>query len=92
MNNRNNNRVLNEQQISDIKEQLIYDIRLWVDDTSDELINYYLTGNHEDFYQTITNWVEAAEDMVIDRINAELTEDSAKQDETNTDPNQLSLF
>ena len=92
MNNRNNNRVLSEQQISDIKEQLIYDIRLWVDDTADELINYYLTGNHEDFYQTITNWVEAAEDMVIDRINAELAEDSVKQDETNTDPNQLSLF
>lgn len=74
--NRNNNRVLNEQQIADIKEQLIFDVRLWTDDTVNAMLNYYLTGNHEDFYQTITNWVEAAEDCVIDRINTELKEDS----------------
>ena len=81
--NRNHRRVLSEQQIKDITEQVALDLIKYSQETADTLVDHYLRNDDEGLLEMIAYWVEGAEDEVIERINTELTEDSFKQAENN---------
>ena len=79
MNNRNNHRLLNNQQIQDISAQVALDLIRYANESADTLVDHYLRGDAEGLFEIITNWIEHAEDEVIDEINTQLNEDSFKQ-------------
>ena len=79
--NRNHTRVLNEQQIKDIAEQLAYDLKQYPLESADTLIDHYLRGDAEGLFEVITNWVELAEDEVRRQLNTNLMEDSFNDDQ-----------
>ena len=79
--NRNHTRVLNEQQIKDIAEQLAYDLKQYPLELADTLIDHYLRGDAEGLFEVITNWVELAEDEVRRQLNTNLMEDSFDDDQ-----------
>ena len=79
--NRNYTRVLNEQQIKDIAEQVAYDIKKYSFESADTLIDHYLRGDAEGLFEVITNWVELAEDEVRRQLNTDLIEDSFNDDQ-----------
>ena len=79
--NRNHTRVLNEQQIKDITEQLAYDLKQYPLESADTLIDHYLRGDAEGLFEVITNWVELAEDEVRRQLNTNLMEDSFDDDQ-----------
>jgi len=81
--NRNHTRVLNEQQIKDIAEQLAYDLKQYPLESADTLIDHYLRGDAEELFEVITNWVELAEDEVRRQLNTDLMEDSFNDDQYN---------
>jgi len=79
--NRNYKRVLSDQQIKDISEQVALDLVKYAQETADILVDHYLRGDAEELMEIVDSWVETAEDAVIDRYNTELMEDSFKQAE-----------
>lgn len=74
--NRNYIRVLNYQQIKDIIDQVADDFRKYPLESAEHLMNFYLNGDTKGLYEVISDWIESAEDTVIDRLNSELIEDS----------------
>ena len=79
--NRNNKRVLSEQQIKDIAEQVAYDLKQYSLESADTLIDHYLRGDAEGLLEVITQWVELAEDEVRRQLNTDLIEDSFNDDQ-----------
>ena len=79
--NRNNERVLNEQQIKDIAAQVANDLRKYPLESADTLIDHYLRGDAEGLLDVVTTWIEMAEDEVIKQLNADLMEDSFNDDQ-----------
>ena len=79
--NRNNERVLNEQQIKDIAAQVANDLRKYPLESADILIDHYLRGDAEGLIDVVTNWIEGAEDEVIKQLNSDLMEDSFNDDQ-----------
>ena len=79
MKNRNHVRVLSDQQIKDITSQVAYDLVRYANESADTLVDHYLRDDAEGLLEVITNWIEAAEDDVLDEINTQLSEDSFKQ-------------
>jgi hypothetical protein len=76
MNNRNQHRVLNNEQIQNIIEQMAEDFRKYPRESAEYLIDYYLTGDTEGMFKLVSDWVEGAEDEVIKILNTESIEDS----------------
>jgi len=79
--NRNHTRVLSEQQIKDIAEQVAYDLKQYPFESADTLIDHYLRGDAEGLLEVITQWVELAEDEVRRQLNTDLIEDSFNDDQ-----------
>jgi len=79
--NRNHTRVLSEQQIKDIAEQVAYDLKQYSLESADTLIDHYLRGDAEGLLEVITQWVELAEDEVRRQLNTDLIEDSFNDDQ-----------
>jgi hypothetical protein len=73
---RNQYRLLNDQQIADIKKQIASDLKQYSDDSAEALMNFYLTEDANGLFDTVRDWVEEAEDEVIKQINSDLIEDS----------------
>lgn len=80
MNNRNQRRVLNDEQIQNIIEQMAEDFRKYPRESAEYLINHYLTGDTEGMFKLVSDWVEIAEDKVIEILNTDLMEDSFNDD------------
>lgn len=76
MNNRNQHRLLNNQQIKDITAQVAYDLVRYANESADTLVDHYLRGDAEGLLEMITNWIEGAEDEVLNELNTKLSEDS----------------
>ena len=79
MKNRNHIRVLSDQQIKDITAQVAYDLVRYANESADTLVDHYLRDDAEGLLEIISQWIEAAEDDVLDEINTQLSEDSFKQ-------------
>ena len=79
MNNRNQHRLLNDQQIKDITSQVAYDLVRYANESADTLVDHYLRGDAEGLLEMITNWIEGAEDEIITELNTQLMEDSFNQ-------------
>jgi hypothetical protein len=81
--NRNQERVLSDVMISDIKDAIYTDLRdsdeLWV--LVDNIMNAYLANDWNEFGKTATENIEAYEDNIIAELNTELMEDSFDQAE-----------
>jgi hypothetical protein len=73
---RNQYRLLNDQQIADIKKQIASDLKQYSDESAEILMNFYLTEDANGLFDTVKDWVETAEDEVIRQINSDLIEDS----------------
>ena len=73
---RNQYRLLNNQQIADIKKQIASDLKQYSDDSAEALMNFYLTEDADGLFDTVKDWVEIAEDEVIRQLNSDLIEDS----------------
>jgi hypothetical protein len=75
---RNNERVLSDAMISDIKSKMLDD--LGTNDGKctfvDTIMDMYLTDDFESFRQIIIENIEHYEDDIILTLNMELTEDS----------------
>ena len=74
---RNQERVLSDALIHDIKEQMFKEL---ADGESrylmvSTLVDAYL-GNYDSFKETITEWIETTEDDILLTLNMELNEDS----------------
>jgi pantothenate kinase-related protein Tda10 len=78
MDNRNQHRLLNEQQIKDITSQITYNLIEYANESADTLIDHYLRGDAEGLFTIISSWVEQAEDNVITELNTQLSEDQFK--------------
>jgi hypothetical protein len=86
MKNRNQHRVLNYHQIKEITAQVAYDLIRYANESADTLVDHYLRDDAEGLFEMISDWIEAAEDDVLDELNTQLNEDSFKQTEqTNND-------
>ena len=79
MKNRNQHRLLEDQQIKDITAQVAYDLVRYANESADTLVDHYLRDDAEGLLEIISQWIEAAEDDVLDEINTQLSEDSFKQ-------------
>jgi len=73
---RNQYRLLNDQQIADIKKQIALDLKQYSDESAEVLMNFYLTEDADGLFDTVKDWIETAEDEVIRQINSDLIEDS----------------
>ena len=73
---RNQYRLLNDQQITDIKKQIASDLKQYSDESAEVLMNFYLTEDANGLFDTVKDWIETAEDEVIRQINSDLIEDS----------------
>jgi hypothetical protein len=83
--NRNHTRVLSDQQIKDITSQVATDLVRYANESAEALVNNYLMGDAEVLLETISNWIELAEDAVLEELNTQLNEDSFKQTEQDND-------
>lgn len=81
MKNRNQNRLLNDQQIQDIIAQVALDLVEYRMESAEVLMDHYLRGDAEGMFQTVSDWIETAEDEVRRQLNTDLMEDSFKNDE-----------
>ena len=81
MNNRNQHRVLNNEQIQNIIEQMAEDFRKYPRESAEYLIDYYLTGDTKGMFKLVSDWVEGAEDEVIKILNTDSIEDSFNDDQ-----------
>ncbi len=75
MENRNNWRLLNDQQIKDITKQVAEDLTKYSEESASTLVDHCLRGDAEGLLEIISNWIEIAEDKVIENINYQLNED-----------------
>ena len=73
---KNNERVLSDQQIKDITAQVANDLVKYANESADTLVDHYLRGDAEGLFEMITNWIEGAEDEVLNELNTKLSEDS----------------
>jgi hypothetical protein len=73
---RNQYRLLNDQQITDIKKQIASDLKQYSDESAEVLMNFYLTEDADSLFDTVKDWIETAEDEVIRQLNSDLMEDS----------------
>ena len=73
---RNQFRLLNDEQIENIKAQVAYDLVRYPQESAECLMNFYLNGDEEGLFNLISDWVEAAEHDVIQHYNTELMEES----------------
>lgn len=85
MNNRNQHRLLSEEQIVNITAQVAYDLVRYANESADTLVDHYLRGDAEGLLEVVSNWIEAAEDDVLTELNTQLNEDSFKQAEQNNE-------
>jgi hypothetical protein len=83
--NRNHTRVLSDQQIKDITSQVAYDLVRYANESADILVDHYLRGDAEGLLEIVSNWIELAEDTVLEELNTQLNEDSFKQTEQDND-------
>jgi hypothetical protein len=74
--NRNDYRLLDDEQIEAIVNQVTFDLHMYADETASTLVDHYLRGDAEELFKIVTEWVEGAEDKVIDSLNTELAEDA----------------
>ena len=79
--NRNHTRVLSEQQIKDITEQVAYDHQKYPSESAEVLVNLYLQNDIQGMFEAINDWIETAEDEVRRQLNINLTEDSFNDDQ-----------
>jgi hypothetical protein len=75
---RNNERVLSDMMISDIKDQIFKELENPDNQCAlvDAMMDAYLTNDFESLKQTIIQNIEHYEDDIILTLNMELTEDS----------------
>jgi hypothetical protein len=76
---RNNERVLSDAMIEDIKSEFYTDLRREPEDVYvvvNQMMNLYLTGDHEAFQEFISEVFESYEDDILLTLNMELKEDS----------------
>ena len=73
---RNQYRLLNDQQIADIKKQIASDLKQYSDESAEVLMNFYLTEDAGGLFDVVKDWIETAEDEVIRQLNSGLIEDS----------------
>ena len=80
---RNNERVLSDAMISDIKEQMLKELENPDAQCAfvDVIMDMYLTDDFESFKQTIVDNIEHYEDDILLTLNMELMEDSFNQAE-----------
>ena len=81
---RNNERVLSDAMILDIKDSMFIDLVNVPDSVYhlvDSMMNAYLTDDWDSLKQTITENIEHYEDEIILTLNMELMEDSFNQAE-----------
>jgi hypothetical protein len=78
--NRNQHRLLNDDQIKDIITQMADDFKRYPVESAETLMNFYLNNDVESMFETVSNWIETAEDEVRRQLNMELTEDSFNDD------------
>jgi hypothetical protein len=78
---RNNERVLSDAMITDIKAQLFSELEWTVERTDliNAIMDAYLTDDWDSFKQMITEVIEDYEDKVITELNTQLMEDSFNQ-------------
>ena len=81
MDNRNQYRLLNEQQIKDITTQITYNLIQYANESADILIDHYLRGDAEGLFKIISSWVEQAEDDIVTELNTQLSEDQFNDDD-----------
>ena len=79
--NRNHTRVLSEQQIKDITEQVAYDLKKYPSESAEVLVNLYLQNDIQGMFEAISDWIETAEDEVRRQFNTNLIEDSFNDDQ-----------
>ena len=82
--NRNQERVLSDEMILDIKDSMFIDLVNVPDSVYhlvDSMMNAYLTDDWDSLKQSITENIEHYEDEIILTLNMELTEDSFNQAE-----------
>jgi hypothetical protein len=75
---RNNERVLSDAMITDIKAQLFSELEWTVERTDliNAIMDAYLTDDWDSFKQMLTETIEDYEDDIILTLNMELNEDS----------------
>jgi hypothetical protein len=83
--NRNHTRVLSDQQIKDITSQVATDLVKYKMESAESLVDHYLRGDAEGLLEIVSNWIELAEDTVLEELNTQLNEDSFKQTEQDND-------
>ena len=75
---RNNERILSDAMITDIKAKLFSELEWTVDRTDliNDIMDAYLTDDWDSFKQMLTETIEDYEDDIILTLNMELNEDS----------------
>jgi pantothenate kinase-related protein Tda10 len=86
MNNRNQHRLLNEQQIKGITSQVEYDLKKYANDSANIFVDHYLRGDTEGLFNVVSSWIEQAEDRIIIELNTLLNEDSFKHNDDDYHP------
>jgi metal-responsive CopG/Arc/MetJ family transcriptional regulator len=82
---RNNERVLSDAMIQDIKAEMFSELE-WSDarnELTEAMMNAYLTDDFDSLKQVIVDAIEHYEDEIILTLNMELNEDSFNQNEDN---------
>ena len=64
MKNRNQHRLLNDEQIKDIITQMADDFKKYPVESAEHLINFYLNDDVVGMFEMISDWIETAEDEV----------------------------
>ena len=77
--NRNQSRLLTEEQIETLKKQVAQDLLEYADDSASILVDIYLTGDAEELMANVSNWIESAEDTIFAEINTETIEEVFKK-------------
>jgi pantothenate kinase-related protein Tda10 len=86
MTNRNQHRLLNEQQIKNITSQVEYDLKKYTNDSANIFVDHYLRGDVEGLFNVVSSWVEQAEDRIITELNTLLNEDQFKHNDDDYHP------
>ena len=84
--NRNQERVLSDAMILDIKDSMFIDLVNVPDSVYhlvDSMMNAYLTDDWSTIKETMIEIIEATEDDILLTLNMELIEDSFNQNEDN---------
>ena len=78
--NRNQHRVLNDIQVTDITVQVAYDLAKYKIEAAEILMDHYLRGDVEELFNVVSEWIEVAEDELKRQLNMDLIEDSFDDD------------